>query len=304
MKPLQGALLVIGSSVAFGAMAIFARYAYAAGVDPVSLLFIRFSLAGVVLLVIMLYRKGALPTGKTLLGYSFMGGVGYVGQSLSYFIALTMASASSVALLLYTFPAIIAVLESLWLRQKFSFPKLLALVLSLSGVALTIGFDVQGKLLGITLAIAAAVIYSFYILTGKQLAGRTSVLASSTTIMLSAGVVFGGLTFLRGFQAPTSVEGWLAVAGIVGISTIFAMLSFFAGLEHVGATNAAMLSTFEPVTTVLLAALFLGEPLSIFTFLGGGMILASALLLTHHEWTKKHQLRGMSSKSLIRTKVK
>jgi drug/metabolite transporter (DMT)-like permease len=287
MKPFQGALLVIGSSVAFGAMAIFARYAYASGVDPVSLLFLRFFLAGVIMLAILLYRKIAFPSGQTLLGYAFMGGIGYVGQSLSYFTALTLASASSVALLLYTFPAIVAVLESLWLRQKFSFPKLLALVLSLSGVALTIGFDVQGTPLGIVLAVAAAVIYSFYILTGKQLAGRTSVLASSTTIMLSAGIVFGALTLLRGFQAPTTLEGWLAVGGIVVISTIFAMLSFFAGLEHVGATNAAMLSTFEPVTTVLLAALFLNEPISLFTFLGGGMILGSALLLTRSEWTQK-----------------
>lgn len=283
MKSLQGALLVIGSSVAFGAMAIFARYAYAAGIDPVSLLFLRFFLAGVVMLVVVLYRKLALPKGKTLVGYSLMGGIGYVGQSLAYFIALTMASASSVALLLYTFPAIVAIAESLWLRQKFSFLKLVALVLSLSGVALTIGFDVEGKPLGILLAFVAAIIYSFYILTGKQLAGKTSVMASSTTIMLSAGIVFGGLTLLQGFQGPTTVEGWLAVAGIIVVSTIFAMLSFFAGLEHVGATNAAMLSTFEPVTTVLLAALFLGEPIGIFTFLGGGLILGSALLLTRSE---------------------
>jgi drug/metabolite transporter (DMT)-like permease len=192
MKSLQGALLVVGSSLAFGAMAIFARYAYAAGVDPTSLLFLRFFLAGATMLAIVLYQKIAFPTGKILLGYVLMGGVGYVGQSFSFFTALTLASASTVALLLYTFPAMVAVLESLWFRQRFSFPKLLALVLSLSGVALTIGFDVQGKPLGITLAIIAAVIYSFYILTGNQLARKVSVLASSTSLCFRLGLFLEG----------------------------------------------------------------------------------------------------------------
>jgi drug/metabolite transporter (DMT)-like permease len=287
MKSLQGAFLVVGSSLAFGAMAIFARYAYAAGVDPTSLLFLRFFLAGVVTLAIVLYRKIPFPTGKILLGYVLMGGIGYVGQSLAYFTALTLASASTVALLLYTFPAMVAVLETLWFRLRFSFPKLVALVLSLSGVVLTIGFDVQGRPLGIVLAIIAAIIYSFYILTGNQLAGKVSVLASSTVIMLSAGVVFGGLTFVRGFQAPATLEGWLAIAGIVVISTIFAMLSFFVGLERIGATNAAMLSTFEPVTTVILAALFLGESIGFSTILGGGLILGAALLLAYSELQSK-----------------
>jgi drug/metabolite transporter (DMT)-like permease len=285
MKSLQGALLVVGSSIAFGAMAIFARYAYAAGIDPTSLLFLRFFLSGVAMLVIVLQQRINFPTGKILLGYTLMGGVGYVAQSSSYFTALTLASASTVALLLYTFPAIVAVLESVWFRQRFSFPKLIALVLSLSGVALTIGFDMQGKPLGITLAIIAAIIYSFYILTGNQLAGKVSVLASSTVIMLSAGIVFGGLTFARGFQAPSTLEGWLAVAGIVVISTIFAMLSFFAGLERVGATNAAMLSTFEPVTTVILAGLLLNESVGFSTVLGGSLILGASLLITYSEFT-------------------
>jgi drug/metabolite transporter (DMT)-like permease len=289
MKSLQGALLVVGSSIAFGAMAIFANYAYKAGVDAISLLFLRFGVAGIVMLGIVLLRGIKFPKGNILLGYILMGGVGYVAQSFSFFTALTLASASLVALLLYSFPAMVALLESFLFKQKLSPLKLTALALSLAGVALTIGFDLQGKLPGIILALAAAVIYSGYILTGNKLAGKVSVLSSSTVIMLSAGVVFGGLTLAQGFHAPTSLEGWLAVLGIVFISTIFAMLSFFAGLEKIGATSAAMLSTFEPVTTVLLAALFLDETISIFTVLGGGMILGAALLLTRSELMAKEQ---------------
>jgi drug/metabolite transporter (DMT)-like permease len=287
MKSLQGSLLVVVSSVAFGAMAIFARYAYAAGVDAISLLFLRFATAGAVMLGIMLLRGIKFPRVKVLFGYLLMGGVGYVAQSFSYFTALTLASASSVALLLYSFPAMVALLETLLFKQKLSALKLVALVLSLAGVAFTIGFDIQGKPLGIILALTAAVVYSGYILTGNTLAGKVTVLASSTVIMLSAGVVFGIWTLFQGFHPPVSLGGWLAVLGIILISTIFAMLSFFVGLEKIGATNAAMLSTFEPVTTVLLAALFLGEAVSMVTVLGGGMILGATLLLTRSELTIK-----------------
>ncbi len=268
-------------------MAIFARYAYAAGVDAISLLFLRFAIAGSVMLGIVLVRGIHFPKGNILLGYILMGGVGYVAQSATYYIALTLASASSVALLFYSFPAMVAVLETLLFKQKLSPLKLLALTLSLAGVALTIGFDIQGKPLGIVLALIAAVVYSLYILTGNKLAGNVSVLASSTVIMLSAGVVFGIWTLFQGFHPPMSLGGWLAVLGIIAVSTIFAMLSFFTGLEKTGATNAAMLSTFEPVTTVLLAALFLDETISFFTVLGGWMIVGAALLLTRGELKTK-----------------
>ena len=96
-----GVVLVIISSVSFGAMALFARFAYADGVTPISLLFIRFTLAAVIMIGIARMRGEAMPRGRTLLGFALMGGVGYVGQSLSFFTALTMANAGLVALLLY-----------------------------------------------------------------------------------------------------------------------------------------------------------------------------------------------------------
>ncbi|WP_157071910.1 DMT family transporter, partial [Cupriavidus sp. HPC(L)] len=61
---------------------------------------------------------------------------------------------------------------------------------------------------------------------------------------------------------------------------VLAILTFFAGLQRLGAAQASMLSTLEPVVTVLLAALLLGEQIGMTQAIGGGLILAGVLWLT------------------------
>lgn len=69
------------------------------------------------------------------------------------------------------------------------------------------------------------------------------------------------LTAIKGPHLPTSNAGWFAMSGIVFIATIIPVVTFLAGLEMIGPTNAAMLSTLEPVVTVLLAAWLFQEKL-------------------------------------------
>ncbi|WP_206705252.1 hypothetical protein, partial [Escherichia coli] len=63
---LQGTLYVALSAAAFGAMAIFGRYAYAAGVDVLGLLIVRFAIGGAVLAAIARHRRVAWPRGRAL----------------------------------------------------------------------------------------------------------------------------------------------------------------------------------------------------------------------------------------------
>ncbi|WP_247364324.1 DMT family transporter, partial [Ralstonia pseudosolanacearum] len=79
---------------------------------------------------------------------------------------------------------------------------------------------------------------------------------------------------------PGSVAGWAAALAIAGLSTVIAILAFFAGLQRLGAAQASMLSTLEPVVTVALAALLLGESIGAAQMAGGALILAGVLWLT------------------------
>lgn len=274
----MGVLLIVISAASFGALPIFIRLAYRTGADPTTLLVLRYSIAAVVMVAIMFARKTPLPRGRILLGLVLMGAVGYVGQSFAYFTALTMASASLVALLLYLYPAIVTMLSALFFKERLTAAKVGALTLALVGTALTIGPTGSGRVPGILLAIAAAVIYSVYILVGSRIIPHASAIAASTTVITAAAAVYIGIVAVRGPTFPQTFSGWADIFAIALVSTVLPIVTFLAGLERVGPTRASTLSTFEPVMSVMLAILILGETISPLQVLGGALILAAVIV--------------------------
>jgi drug/metabolite transporter (DMT)-like permease len=289
MKQLTGILLIAISAASFGTLAIFGRFLYADGLDTFTMLFLRFGLAALLMAVILFTRRERLPRGKILLQLIGMGALGYVGQSFSYLTAIQYASTGLVALLLYLYPIFVFVLSVIVLRERVTWIKILALVLALTGTALTVD-PAGGQFQGILLAICAALIYSVYIIVGTNVMKHVSPVQSSTVIFASASAVYGTFMAVNGARLPASSGGWLAIAGIVLIATVIPVVAFLAGLERIGPTNAAMLSTLEPVVTVLLAAWIFEERLKPIVILGGGFILIAVILLTRGEWEKRPSL--------------
>jgi drug/metabolite transporter (DMT)-like permease len=187
-----------------------------------------------------------------------------------------------VALLLYTYPAMVAVLAAVFLRERLRALTVAVLVVALAGTALTLGpaiASAQTQPLGIVFALAGAIIYAIYIVVGSRITPRAGALTSSTVIILAAAVVFGSVVAWRGPTFPSSSAGWEAIVAIALLSTVVPIVTFFAGLARVGATAAATISTLEPVVTVLLATLVLAAPLTPIQLAGGALILVAAVVL-------------------------
>lgn len=286
MNRIIGILLIVLSAASFGTLAIFGKFAYNDGMDIFTVLFLRFGISASFMTVILLLRKENFPRGRILAQLVGMGALGYVGQSFLYMTAIKYASAGLVALLLYLYPLFVTVLSILFLHEKLTFIKAIALLLALTGTALTVDPD-GGQLIGVIMAIIAAMIYSTYIIVGANVMKHVTAMQSSTIIFASAGAVYGMLTVVNGAHFPASETGLFAMLGIVLISTIIPVVAFLAGLERVGPTNAAMLSSLEPIVTVLLAAWLFGEKLLPIVMLGGGLILAAVILLTRAELNKE-----------------
>ncbi|MFM8322277.1 MAG: DMT family transporter [Chloroflexota bacterium] len=282
MNRLTGAIFVIISAASFGSLAIFGRLAYAAGLDTFTLLFLRFTLAALLIGALQAWRGERIPGGRQLAALVGMGAVGYVGQSFAYLTAIRYASAGLVALLLYLYPAIVALLSALFLGQRLTRLKLAALGLATLGAGLTANPQ-GGQWTGVLLAVSAAAIYAVYIVVGAGVMRQVSAIQSSTVIFAAAGLVYGLAAALNGPRWPAAPGGWLAVAGIVLLATVIPVTTFLAGLKRIGPTDASLLSTLEPVVTVLLAAAVFGERLPLLSLLGGGLILAAVALLTHAE---------------------
>lgn len=283
----EGVAFVVVSAVAFGAMAILARFAFSSGVDTTTLLALRFGTASVAMLALLRARKMALPRGSTLGMLIALGAAGYGGQAICYFTALRLAPAGLAALLLYLHPALVAVLATVFLHEKLTVFKLAALATALLGTALTIIPAIGGEALaaapqlptGLAFALASAAFYAVYIVVAAAIGRRARPLPMSAVVITSAAAVFLVLTLIRGPRLPQTIDGWLAVAGIALLSTVMAITLYFAGLERIGPVRASTLSTIEPLCTVVLAAIVLDESIAPVQLAGGALILAAAVLI-------------------------
>ncbi|MFC4536976.1 DMT family transporter [Sphaerisporangium dianthi] len=269
--------LIVASAACFGAMAIFAKVAYASGADVHGALLVRFGVAAVVLLAVMALTSSSWPRGRDLRLLVAMGAVGYVGQSLTYFTALTRIPAGLVAVLFYTYPVLVAICAAVLARRMPAMLTLGASGAATLGVALVAGPKLEGDLPGIVLAVAAAVIYTGYILAGGRLPGGTGPLASTTIVCLAATSVYGGAWLAHTPSFPSGITGWSAAAATAVVSTVIAIVAFFAGLRLLGAAPSAAVSSTEPVVTSVLAFLVFGEHLTPVQIVGAVLVCASVL---------------------------
>lgn len=274
-----GVVLVAVSGASFGTLAIFARYAYRAGGEPTAVLFLRFTVAAMVLVAVLAVRREALPRGRALLPLVGLGAIGYVGQSLAYFTALTYASVALVSLLLYLFPVIVVLLSRVFLGERLTRVRGTALALALAGSALTVGSGAGGRPLGVVLGIVSAVLYALYIVIGSRVTAGVGAIPAATVIVGSAALSFGLVVLVTRPAFPHGALGAFAILGLALVATVVAIVTFFAGLARLGPTDSSTLSTFEPVVTVLLAATLLGERVTPLQLAGGALILGAVLLL-------------------------
>ncbi|MGI8781697.1 MAG: DMT family transporter [Solirubrobacteraceae bacterium] len=293
-----GAFICLASAVAFGAMGIFGKLAYDEGATVGTLLAVRFLLAAALFWVLVV-GTGAAPRLRTLsrsdLGIALaLGGVGYSAQAGAYFAALARLEASLLSLLLYTFPGMVTVAAIALGRERANRRTAAALVLASAGLFLVLAGAGTGALdpLGTVLGVSAAVIYSTYVLTSASVADRVSPLVLSALVCTGAATTLTLVSAAGGDLHPGDVSaagfGWLA--GIAVISTVGAVSLFFAGLKRVGPTTASILSTAEPLTTVLLAFLAFGESLGPMQLAGGALVVGAVLVLS-----APHRLNGESN---------
>jgi drug/metabolite transporter (DMT)-like permease len=272
------------SAICFGAMAVFGKLAYDEGVTVGDLLLVRFGIAAVVMLAIVRWRGGfGGLTRRTAVAAFAMGAFGYAAQSASYFAALDRIDASLLALILYVYPVLVMAGAVALGRERWSTRRAVALGLALGGIGLVLTGSATGRFdwVGAGLGLTAALVYTTYILIGERVVVDTPALPLSALVCCGAAATYAVATALRG--GPTSLDsglaawGWLTTLALV--STVTAIILFFAGLALVGPSVAAILSVLEPLVTIGLAAVVFGESMSAMQLLGGALVLTAVLVV-------------------------
>jgi drug/metabolite transporter (DMT)-like permease len=252
----------------------------------------RFALAALLLWLGAVAIHEPFPPRRSLLGLAIMGGAGYVGQSGSYFSALHFIPASTNALLLYTFPVVVTLLATLLFREPLGWIKLAACGLAFLGTLLVVEAQLHAAApIGIVLGLGSAAFYSGYILYGSRLLPGLPPVSATATIMTAAAVVWSIFAAATGqLEVAWTIPRVALIGSFVVLGTTIPVLTFILGLRLVGPSRAAILSTFEPASTVLLAVIILGELASPLQYLGGALIIASVLVLEGPGWVASRVL--------------
>jgi drug/metabolite transporter (DMT)-like permease len=283
----SGTLMCLGSGAAFGAMAVFGKLAYGEGATVGTLLAVRFALAAALFWALVLAGGAAREVralGRRDLAAGLgLGAFGYALQSGCYFAALQRIDASLLSLLLYTFPAMVAAAAIALGRECLDARRVAALALALGGLVLVVAGAGTGALdpLGAALAIAAALVYTTYIIVSDGVVGRMrpQVLAALVCTGAAVSLTLGSAALGELRPGAVTMAGWSWLASLTVVSTVGAIVLFFAGLRRVGPTTASILATVEPLVTVVLAFLVFGERLGAMQLAGGGLVLSAVLVL-------------------------
>lgn len=277
-RRLLGVVLALVSAASFGVMPVLAKVVYDDGAEPIAVLAVRFALAAAVLLALARVRREALPRGRTAGALVALGAVGYVGMSLCYFFALERISAGLTALLLYFYPALVVVLGAVLLRRRPR-PVVLAIVgIATVGTILTIGPVQGGQTTGILLGLGSALVYATYILLSSRVHGVTPI-ASAATVLAAGAVVMCALALLTRPAFPSQAGAWLALGGVALVGGVLAVTTFFAALALIGPADTSVVSTVEPVVSIAVAGVVLGERLGPVQVAGGVVVLLAVTAL-------------------------
>ena len=288
----KGALLVMSAGFLWGTLGITVKAIYSeTTVNPLSLALFRLLFA-IPILTIPASLKGfdfTLTRREALLfsGFGFCSLT--VFQSL-YLTSFAYTTAQHAVALLYTAPSFVAVLSRVFLKERMTRNKILAVILSTLGAFLIVGVARGVPLFGTRtqigdwLAIGSGLAYSTWYIFGKFL-GRNREPAVTSIFAMCFGAIFllPVTVTTEGLTIPIGLLAWGLVAFVGIFPTALAYLVYIGGLKSIDATKASVFALMEPLSGVILAFLFLGERLSYDSFLGFVLIIGSIFIMSKAE---------------------
>ena len=274
-----GWVLALTATVAFSFAPPVARAAIVGGLDSTALLMMR------MLIAVLLFglttaladrQKLRLPL-RALLAALLVGAVNAAGMVI-FFLSLNDLEASLSAMILALSPPMVLTLLALR-GERLTRRHLVRLALALAGVYLLVGPTGQVHWGGALLALVATFFFALQMaLTQWTLVGYPVrsivfyVTASMTVFVVGWWLVRGAV------WSPPSAAGWMAVLVLALVSTYLARMAYYAAVAHIGSGQLALLGPVETMLSVIWSILFLHERLTLLQFVGGLLILASALL--------------------------
>ena len=281
---LRSKLMNLSAMLIFGTIAIFVRNIELTSKEIAVL---RGVIGSIFLLGVMLFskEKTSFSAIKKNLPILVLSGLGVGANWIFLFEAYKYTTVSIATLSYYCAPIFVTIMAPVILKEKISLIKFLCVCTAMLGMLCIVGTNKNdigegyNHFLGIVYGLTAAVGYASVILMNKFIKGLKGIETTVTQLIFASILLLPYVMVTSGFDFSkmTGISwGYMIFLGVV--HTGFAYALYFSSLKELKGQTIAVLSYIDPITAVLISALFLGEQLSIFQIIGGILILGSTFI--------------------------
>lgn len=281
-----GYLLAAASAITFSVKGIFAKVLYSWGVDPITLLALRFAIALPFFWATLFFFPSSKVNKRDLVMLVLSGLLGLFLAALTDFYGLLYIDASLERIILYTYPAIVVVWAALFFKERLSKRKVISMALTYAGLALALKLyrGIGGEFIGAGLILFSAVIYSLSYIITEILSRRVSGVKISAYSTTAAAVAF--IALWHGKSVPQEPEVWGILFALSALSTYVPVLTLALAIKRIGASRSAVISFIGPVSTAILAYIILGERLDLIQISGMFLVIGGVLVLSREKGEK------------------
>lgn len=286
---LKGIVLVLVAGLAWGISGVSGQYLMARGLSVNVLTSLRLLVSGFLLTIFIFTRQRStlvtvLKDRQTLGRIAFFSIAGITANQYTYLLAIRYTNAGTATVLQYITPVLILAFISLKNRKLPTMIEIFSIMAAIFGTFLIATHGQIGTLAitpkGLIWGLASAITYSLYILLPIKVIRQWGSL-----LVIGLGMLFGGLTvsmLTQPWKEKILLDNtiFLALFGLIIIGSLFAYTAFLKGVTMVGAVKGSLLSSVEPVASVLFSAIIMHDVFYPIDFLGIFCILSAVLIIS------------------------
>lgn len=291
---LRGTLCGVAAAVFYGTNPLGAMNLYADGLTPNSTLFYRFSLAALMLAIMMVAQhKSFALTRRELLTLVPLG-VLMGSSSSSLYISFGYMDVGIASTLLFVYPVMVAVIMAALFGEKVTAATVVSILLSLAGIALLNHTSGGASLsaLGVTLVMVSSLTYAVYIVVVNKSSIRMSSVKLTFYVLVFGVMTILALTLMMGqtLQWLATPRQWLFAAQLALLPTVLSLVLMAVAVHDIGSTPTAILGALEPMTAVAIGVMVFGEDFTPRLAIGIVLILLAVLLIIAGKELSPHRV--------------
>lgn len=291
---LRGTVCGIAAAVFYGTNPLGAMNLYADGISTNSTLFYRFGIAVIILGVMMAVQRKSFALTRRELATLAILGVFMSTSSTTLYFSFNFMDVGIASTLLFVYPVMVAVIMATFFHEKVTAATVIAILLSLAGIALLnqTGDGISLSLWGVTLVMLSSLTYAIYIVVVNKSSLRMSSVKLTFYVLLFGLFTIYGYTLAMGetVQLLVTPKQWLYATQLALMPTVLSLVLMVIAVHDIGSTPTAIMGAIEPITAVAIGVIVFGENFTPRLAIGIVLILTAVLLIIGGKEMSPHKI--------------